>query len=153
MEDTEDTIVISANQEKNNVKDMLFKQNCCYAVGISKDRWNDIKYIGVYEGYPKSAITYIAEVKEIELLDLKRLEGRVGVIKPEVIKSIEKHNEEGEKCVIYFSEKGLEPLIPPIKKGEKVIRVRGRRYTNYEKLRRIQQQKEPTLDDLFPEKS
>jgi hypothetical protein len=93
-------------------------------------------------------ITYVAKVQKIELIEsIEQLQARVGEIKPDDIKSLS--DEVGKKCVIYVSEKGIEPVTPPIKKGKKVKSILGRRYTTYQKLQHAQQQQDPTLDDLF----
>ncbi len=147
----DDTIIVSVDTETNNVQEILIKRNCWYAVEISKERWKQITHIAVYVSDPVSAIKYIAEVIGIELIEsIERLQARVGVIKQETIEALRK--EEGKKCVIYFSEKRVETVTTPIKKGKNVKGIQGRRYTNYEQLQHALLQKEPTLDDLFQRK-
>jgi len=59
-----DTIVVPANEEGFN--EVFLDQNCWYAIRISSSMLDRIKYIAGYQTAPISAITYYADVANIE---------------------------------------------------------------------------------------
>ncbi|MDL2273005.1 hypothetical protein LJC34_00400 [Oscillospiraceae bacterium OttesenSCG-928-G22] len=58
-----DTIIVPA-QEKG-FQEVFIGENCWYAIRISAAMKERIKYIAVYQVAPESAVTYIAEIKDI----------------------------------------------------------------------------------------
>lgn len=113
-----DTIVVAAKEDGFN--EVFIGENCWYAIRISKSMVDKIKYIAGYQSAPISAITYYAEVANID-----KYKGT-------------------EKYIIYFKDKAKQigpiSLVP---KG-KVKAPQSPRYTNFEKL-----SKAKTLDEAL----
>jgi len=113
-----DTIVVAANE--GGFKEVFLGQNCWWAIRISSSMIDRIKYIAVYQTAPISAITYYAEVANIEkykdtgkyLVNFKDTANKIDPIKLSVRK------------------KGAAPQAP--------------RYTNIKRLLKAK-----TLEDVF----
>lgn len=103
---TIDTIVVPAKEE--GFKEVFIGENRWYAIRISKDVTQHIRFIAAYQSAPVSTITYFAEVKNIE-----------------------PYGEEG-KYLINF--KGAAQKIGPIPCRGNGSQVQGPRYTTKEKL-------------------
>ncbi len=104
-----DTIVVPANPEGFN--ETFLGENCWYAIRISSNMINRIKYIAGYQTAPISAITHYAKVANIE-----------------------KYKDTG-KYIVYFKEGAKE--IGPLKfSGQKQGTLRSARYTTFDKLMR-----------------
>jgi hypothetical protein len=59
----DDTIVIPAKED--GFKNVFLEQNCWYAIRLNAREISKLKYIAAYQVAPISAITHIAEIKEI----------------------------------------------------------------------------------------
>jgi hypothetical protein len=59
-----DTIVVPARED--GFQEVFIGENCWYAIRLNSSMIPKIKYIAVYQVAPISAITHIAEVKQIE---------------------------------------------------------------------------------------
>ncbi len=113
------TIVVPANQEGFN--GVFLNQDCWYAIRISSSMIDRIKYIASYQTAPVSAITYYAEVKNIEKY------------------------KDTDKYIVYFREKAKK--IGPIHLSEKKkgAAPQAPRYTNIDKLLKAK-----TLKEIWP---
>ena len=113
-----DTIVVPANAQ--GFEEVFLSQNCWWAIRISSAMLDKIKYIAAYQTAPVSAITYIAEVDNIEKF------------------------EDTNKYILYF--KGKAKKIEPIKliPKSKVKAPQAARYTVYSKLKNAK-----NLDEAF----
>lgn len=113
-----DTIVVPAQED--GFQETFIGENCWYAVRIHSSMIPKIKYIAAYRVSPESAITHIAEVKEI------------------------KQWKKSNKYIINFSGKAwrINPirLIP---KG-KIKAPQSARYASYSKLKKAK-----TMEDAF----
>lgn len=117
-----DTILVAA--EETGFQDEFLGNNCWYAVAIGINMLDKIKYIAVYQKNPVKAVTYYAEVANIDLY------GDTG------------------KYIIYF--KGdAKPLKQPIPLNPKNPNKapQGRVYTSIDKI--LNATSKTTLDDLF----
>lgn len=117
-----DTILVSA--EENGFKEEFLGNNRWYAVQISINMLDKLKYIAVYQKSPIKAITYYAEISNIDLY------------------------EDTGKYVIYFngSPKKLKKSIPLNSKNPNKA-PQGRVYTNINKI--LNANSKTTLDDIF----
>jgi len=117
-----DTILVAAKEK--GFKEEFLKNNCWYAVAISENMLNKIKYIAVYQKSPIKAITYYAEIEKINLY------------------------ENTGKYIIYFKGKAkkLKKAIPLNPKNPNRT-PRGRVYTNINKI--LDANSKTTVDDLF----
>lgn len=113
-----DTIVVPANEQ--GFEEVFLGQNCWWAIRISAAMLDKIKYIAGYQTAPISAITYIAEVDNIEKF------------------------EDTNKYILYF--KGKAKKIEPLKliPNGKVKAPQAPRYTVYSKLKNAK-----NLDEAF----
>lgn len=104
-----DTIIIPAREEGFN--EVFLGENCRYAIRMSSSMIKRIKFIAAYQVSPISAITYYAEVANIE-----------------------KYNNTN-KYIVHFKEAAKE--IGPIKlpKDKPNIAPQALRYTNFNKLK------------------
>lgn len=112
-----DTIVVPMSEINHAA--VFMAQNCWYSVSISDDKIGSIRYIASYQNSPVKAITHIAEVKDIV------------------------RYKNTNKYQINFKT-AAEELEKPIPFKNKLVTMRGRKYTNYEKLRSAN-----TLNDLW----
>lgn len=117
-----DTILVAA--EETGFKDEFLGNSCWYAVAISINMLDKIKYIAVYQKNPVKAVTYYAEVANIDLY------GDTG------------------KYIIYFKGEA-KPLKNPIPLNPKnpSKAPQGRVYTSIDKI--LNADNKTTLDDLF----
>jgi hypothetical protein len=113
-----DTVVVPARAD--GVTETFLGENRWYAVRINGAMRPQIKHIAVYEVAPVSAITYVADVKQIEPW------------------------KQSGKCVVNFSAKARK--IGPIKLVKKG-RVKGPQNLRYTTLKRLE--KARTLDDVW----
>lgn len=122
MENKTDTILVAA--EETGFKKEFLGNNCWYAVAISSNMLNKIKYIAVYQKSPVKAVTYYAEVDRIE-----------------------PYKDTG-KYILYFKGKAKK-LKKPISLNQKNPNrtPRGRVYTNLDKI--LSATSKTTVDDLF----
>lgn len=113
-----DTIVVPAREEGFNR--VFLGENSWYAIKISSAMIPKIKYIAAYQTAPISAITYYAEVSNIEKY------------------------KDTNKYILYFKDKATE-LKPPIKIAtNKGIVPQSPRYTTINKLKNAKK-----LEDVF----
>ncbi len=117
-----DTILVAA--EETGFKDEFLGNNCWYAVAIGINMLDKIKYIAVYQKNPVKAVTYYAEVANIDLY------GDTG------------------KYIIYFKGEA-KPLKNPIPLNPKNPNKapQGRVYTSINKI--LSATSKTTIDDLF----
>lgn len=117
-----DTILVSA--EETGFKEEFLGNNRWYAVAIGINMLDKLKYIAVYQKNPVKAITYYAEIANIDL-----------------------YKDTG-KYIIYFNgeAKKLKKSIPLNPKNPNKD-PQGRVYTNIEKI--ISANDKTTLDDIF----
>ncbi|MBK7844124.1 MAG: hypothetical protein IPJ71_10585 [Bdellovibrionales bacterium] len=100
-----DTIIVPARKE--GFDRVFLGENSWYAIRLREERIPQLKYIAGYQVAPISAITHIAEVKEIKL-----------------------YKDTGKYMVVF---KGPAKEIKPIKIGSK-SKVQGPAYCEYEKI-------------------
>ncbi len=100
-----DTIIVPARKE--GFDKVFLGENCWYAIRLRDKRIPQMKYIAGYQVAPISAITHVAEIKEIV-----------------------PHEDSGKYKVIF---KGRAKEIKPIKIGPK-SKVQGPAYCEYEKM-------------------
>lgn len=113
-----DTIVVPARED--GFREVFIGENCWYAIRIHPSMVSKVKFIAAYRVAPISAITHLAQVKEI------------------------KQWKDSNKYILYFTGRANE--IEPIKlvpKG-KVKALQNSRYTAIEKLKAAK-----TLEDTF----
>lgn len=113
-----DTIVVPARSL--GFAEVFLGEDCWYSVRISKDRIPYLKYIAVYQSYPKSAVTYVAKIDKI----------------------VPSPYETGKSMVIFDG--CAKQLKRPIPLGENKLALQSPRYTNHRKLVSA-----TTVDDLF----
>ena len=117
-----DTILVAA--EEAGFKDEFLGNNRWYAVAIGINMLDKIKYIAVYQKSPVKAVTYCAEVANIDLY------------------------EDTGKYIIYFRGDAKQLKIPiPLNPKNPSKAPQGRVYTNIEKI--LTANSKTTLDDLF----
>jgi hypothetical protein len=104
--DLSDTLIVPAR--KDGFDKVFLGENSWYSIRIKEERLKQIKYIAGYQVAPISAITHVAEVKEIVPAD-----------------------EPGKFKVLF---KGEAKEISPIKMGKK-SKIQGPAYCEFEKLR------------------
>ena len=117
-----DTILVSA--EENGFKEEFLGNNRWYAVQIGINMLDKLKYIAVYQKAPVKAITYYAEIANIDLF------------------------EDTGKYIIYFNgaAKKLKKSIP-LNPSNPNKAPQGRVYTNINKILNVTNK--TTLDDIF----
>lgn len=117
-----DTILVSA--EENGFKEEFLGNNRWYAVQMSINMLDKLKYIAVYQKAPIKAITYYAEIANIDLY------------------------EDTGKYIIYFngSPKKLKRDIP-LNPDNTNKAPQGRVYTNINRI--LNANSKTTLDDIF----
>lgn len=113
-----DTIVVPA--KSRGFAEVFLGEDRWYSVRISKDRIPYLKYIAVYQSYPKSAVTYVAKIDKI----------------------VSSPYETGKSMVIFDG--CAKQLKRPIPLGENNLALQSPRYTNHRKLVSAS-----TVDDLF----
>lgn len=113
-----DTIVVPA--KSRGFAEVFLGEDRWYSVRISKDRIPYLKYIGVYQSRPKSAVTYVAKIDKI----------------------VPSPYETGKSMVIFDG--SAKQLKRPIPLGENDLPLQSPRYTNHRKLISAS-----TVDDLF----
>lgn len=107
LNDVLDTLVIPAKEE--GFKRVFLGENRWYAIRISGDKINQIRYIAAYQTKPKAAITHFAKVARIEPYG------------------------DGKKYQVIFSEPAQE--LPNIHYADAPSgSMQGRRYTSFERL-------------------
>lgn len=117
-----DTIVVAAYEE--GFQSEFIENNRWYAVGIGINRIESLKYIAVYQKRPVKAITYYAEIDNIQL-----------------------YNDTG-KYIIYFKDKAKKLKQPiPLNPKNPNKAPQGRVYTNINKI--LNANNKTTLDDIF----
>lgn len=116
------TILVAAYED--GFQSEFLENNRWYAVSIGINRIDALKYIAVYQKRPVKAITYYAEIKNIEL-----------------------YNDSG-KYIIYFKDKAkkLKQQIPLNPKNPNKA-PQGRVYTNINRI--LNANANTTLDDIF----
>ncbi|MBQ3565413.1 MAG: hypothetical protein IJA14_04655 [Alphaproteobacteria bacterium] len=113
-----DTIVVPAREEGFNR--VFLGENCWYEIKISSSMIPKIKYIAAYQTASVSAITYYAEVSNIEKY------------------------KDTNKYILYFKDKAIK-LDSPIKIAiNKGIAPQSPRYTTFNKIK-----KSKTLEEVF----
>jgi len=113
-----DTIVVPANEDGFN--EVFLGQNCWYSIRISSAMIDRIKYIAGYQTAPISAITYYAEVQNIE-----------------------RYKDTG-RYIVYFKDKA-KPIGPiNIPDDKRNLAPQSSRYTTIERLMKAR-----TLKDIF----
>lgn len=121
-EDEIDTILVAA-EEKGFKKEFLGNR-CWFAVAISTNMLNKIKYIAAYQKNPIKAVTYYAEVEDI------------------------KRYEDTGKYIIYFKGKAKKLKRPiPLNPKNPNRTPQGRVYTKLDKI--LNATSKTTVDDLF----
>ena len=117
-----DTILVAA--EKKGFKEEFLGNNRWYAVAIGINMLDKLKYIAVYQKSPVKAITYYAEIANIDLY------------------------EDTGKYIIYFNGEAKKLKIPiPLNPKNTNKAPQGRVYTNIKKI--INANNKTTLDDIF----
>lgn len=117
-----DTILVAA--EESGFKREFLGNNCWYAVAISSNMLNKIKYIAVYQKKPIKAVTYYAEVNHIEPY------------------------EDSGKYILYFNGKAKKLRRPiPLNPKNPNKTPQGRVYTSINKI--LDANSKTTVDDLF----
>lgn len=114
-----DTIVVPANEDGFN--DVFLGQDCWFAIRISSSMIDRIKYIAGYQTSPISAITYYAEVSNIE-----------------------KYKDSG-KYIVNFKDKAKK--IGPITFSPNRKKVRAPQAPRYTKINKLLNAK--SLDEVF----
>lgn len=116
------TILVSA--EETGFKEEFLGNNRWYAVAIGINMLDKLKYIAVYQKTPIKAITYYAEIANIDLY------------------------EDTGKYIIYFNGEARELKTPiPLNPKNPNKAPQGRVYTNIEKI--LNANNKTTLDDIF----
>lgn len=117
-----DTIVVVAYEE--GFQSEFLENNRWYAISIGINRIDSLKYIAVYQKRPVKAITYYAEIEDIQL-----------------------YNDTG-KYIIYFKDKAKKLKQPiPLNPKNPNKAPQGRVYTNINKI--LNANDKTTLDDIF----
>lgn len=112
------TIVVAAREE--GFEQEFLKNNCWYAIRIHASMLDKIKYIAAYQVAPISAITYYAEVSNIE-----------------------KWNDTN-KYILNFKDKAIKINEIPLDKSKKGLAPQAPRYTSLDRLLKAR-----TLSDVF----
>lgn len=116
------TIVVAAYEE--GFQSEFIENNRWYAVSIGINRIESLKYIAVYQKRPIKAITYYAEIEDIQL-----------------------YNDTG-KYIIYFKDKAKKLKHPiPLNPKNPNKAPQGRVYTNINKI--LNANSKTTMDDVF----
>ncbi|MCM1991317.1 hypothetical protein [Oceanirhabdus seepicola] len=102
-----DTIVVPMSDINHAA--VFMGQNCWYSVSIADDKINNIRYIASYQNSPIKAITHYAEVKDIV-----------------------RYNDTNKYKINFKSAPVELPEHIPYK--NRSVTMRGRKYTNFEKL-------------------
>lgn len=119
-----DTIVVACNKPEN-VESSFLKNKEWVSIKISDFKKEKLKYLALYEGSSKNAITYIDEIESI--LDCDKKEG---------YKKIKLKG---------FTKKIQEEVCLPLKLGErKKIAPKGSKYTSLELIKKAK-----SMDDIF----
>ncbi len=121
-ENIPDTILVAA--EKEGFETAFLGDNCWYAVAISMNMLDKIKYIAVYQKNPIKAVTYYAEVADI------------------------RPYENTKKYIIYLKGEPIKLKKPiPIDPNNTIRTPRGRVYTNIKKI--MNAKDNTTVADLY----
>ncbi len=127
MEDIEngeelDTIIVPAYED--GFQSEFIENSRWYAIGIGINRIESLKYIAVYQKRPIKAITYYAEIKDIQL-----------------------YKDTG-KYIIYFKDKAKKLKQPiPLNPKNPNKAPQSRVYTNINKI--LNANSKTTIDDIF----
>jgi len=117
-----DTILVAA--EEKGFKEEFLGNNHWYAVAIGINMLDKLKYIAVYQKNPVKAITYYAEIANIDLY------------------------EDTGKYIIYFNGEAKKLKTPiPLNPKNPSKAPQGRVYTNIDRI--INANNKTTLDDIF----
>lgn len=113
-----DTIVAPAREEGFNR--VFLGENCWYEIKISSSLLPKIKYVAAYQTSPVSAITYYAEVSNIEKY------------------------KDSNKYILFFRDKAIKLENPVKNSTKKSVVLRSPRYTTLNKIKKAR-----TLEDVF----
>ena len=113
-----DTIVVPAREEGFNR--VFLGENCWYEIKISSSLLPKIKYVAAYQISPVSAITYYAEVSNIEKY------------------------KDSNKYILFFRDKAIKLENPVKNSAKKSVVLRSPRYTTLNKIKKAR-----SLEDVF----
>ena len=113
-----DTIVVPAREEGFNR--VFLEENCWYEIKISSSLLPKIKYVAAYQTSPVSAITYYAEVSNIEKY------------------------KDSNNYILYFKDKAIKLENPVKNSAKKSVVLRSPRYTTLNKIKKAR-----SIEDVF----
>lgn len=117
-----DTVIVPADKEGFEIE--FLGNNCWYAISIGINMLDKLKYVVAYQKAPIAALTFYAEISNIEL-----------------------YKDTG-KYIIYFKGPAIElPNKIPLNRLNPSKAPQGRVYTNFDKI--INATSMTTLDDIF----